>query len=99
MTQLPSHPQSPVPVPDMKPEKKDVDYILEYFVGGFGRWQVLNTLCFWPTIWVAGLPVFMTIYSLYTPSHRCFVAGCDDSVGAVVVMEAPWNNFTIPRGK
>ena len=79
----------------MKSEKKDVDYIFEHIVGGFGWWQVLNTLFLWPATWVGGIPLFITVFSAYSPPHRCLVPGCDTPESLV---NASWNEFAIPKG-
>jgi len=78
---------------------KDLDYILEHLVGGFGRWQFLNTLTMIPLLWMTTYPLFITIFTLYEPKHRCFVEECEANHTQYVdnITEA-WVEFAIPKG-
>jgi hypothetical protein len=79
----------------MSEEKsKDIDYILDNYVGGGSRWQWLTLITLFPTAWAGAYPLFMHIFAAYEPTHRCFVPSCDD---ATSVMNATHTDFTIPK--
>jgi len=73
---------------------QDVDYILDHYVGGGGRWQWLIFIATFPTYWASIYPLFMHMFAAYKPDHRCFVPSCDDDTSE---LNAYHTDFTIPK--
>ncbi len=57
----------------------DIDSILDDIVGGGGRWQWTKLLLLVPQNFTNGLPLLLHMFTAYSPEHRCFVEGCDQS--------------------
>ena len=57
----------------------DFDFILDRVVGGGGRWQIRKSFFLVCTFVSGGLPLLLHLFTAYTPEHRCFVPGCDDT--------------------
>ena len=56
---------------NVKKEKEfSLDYILETYVGGGGKWQWKQLSFLVIVISAAQVPFFLHLYSAYTPSHR-----------------------------
>ncbi len=72
----------------------DIDYILDNYVGGGGRYQWLIFLATLPISWAASYPLFIHIFAAYKPDHRCFVPSCDDQNAT---LNASHTEFTIPK--
>ena len=53
------------------------DIILEDYVGGFGRYQILNTLVINLVTYCAFYPILYYIFTAYQPPHRCRVPLCE----------------------
>jgi hypothetical protein len=81
----------------MEKEKAlDIDYILDNYVGGGNRWQLLTLMTIAPTAWASAYPLFMHIFAAYEPSHRCFVPSCDiDPISGL--LNESHTDFTIPK--
>ena len=60
-----------------KMTEASLDQILIDFVGGFGKYQLLNTvLMSW--VYQTGLiTIFLTVFTANAPNHRCFVPECE----------------------
>jgi len=72
----------------------DIDYILDHYVGGGGRWQWLIFFATFPTCWASTYPLFMHMFTAYKPDHRCFVPSCDDQTSR---LNSSHTDFTIPK--
>ena len=79
----------------IKEPAKDIDFILDHYVGGGNRWQWLTLITLFPTAWASYYPLFIHVFTAFEPSHRCFVPSCDDVTG--VTMNASHTDFTIPK--
>ena len=53
------------------------DKILEDYVGGFGRYQILNTLVINLVTYCAFYPIIYYIFTAYQPPHRCRIPICE----------------------
>ena len=53
------------------------DIILEDYVGGFGRYQILNTLVINLVTYCAFYPILYYIFTAYQPPHRCRIPLCE----------------------
>ena len=73
---------------------RDIDYILDHYVGGGSRWQWLMLFSLFPTAWASFYPVFVHIFAAYEPTHRCFVPACDFSLSE---LNESHTDFTIPK--
>ncbi len=47
-----------------------IDYILENFVGGSGRYQLWNTILMGLVYYAGIYPLFLTVFTAYEPDHR-----------------------------
>ena len=59
----------------MKEKTKDIDYILENFVGTNGLWQWWIIFLIYPIGIASGLPWLMHLFAAYEPDFRCFIPG------------------------
>ena len=62
------------------------DTILEDYVGGFGRYQILNTLVINLVTYCAFYPILYYIFTAYQPPHRCRVPLCESENQAKVYL-------------
>lgn len=80
-------------------KEASIDYILEHFVGGAGRFQVFVIL-FSAFVYHAGLyPLFLYIFAAYIPAHRCRVPICESDNQTSVdanIFGPEWLSFAIP---
>ena len=76
-------------------EEKDIDFILDNYVGGGGKWQWKILLIMFPVTWISGYPLFLDVYAAYTPVHRCYVDQCDSNTSAY---NEDWLNIALPTG-
>jgi len=75
------------------------DIILEDYVGGFGRYQILNTLVINLVTYCAFYPILYYIFTAYQPPHRCRIPLCESENQTKIssnIYNADWLNFTIP---
>lgn len=76
-----------------------LDKILLNYVGGVGKYQFWNTLAMtW--VYYAGLfPLFLTVFTVYVPAHRCKVPYCEMTNQSKITPhfeDQNWLNFTLP---
>ena len=64
---------------DPSKEEPDFDLLLDRVCGGGGRWQVKMSAMLVLTYLSGGLPLLLHLFTAYTPEHRCYVPGCDQS--------------------
>ena len=86
------------PARDYGGPSRDLDYIFEEIVGGNGWWQWRTTVVLFPLAWIGGYPLFLSIFAAYTPDHRCFIPGCDNST-TVGEFNTSFLDMAIPQGK
>ena len=56
--------------PNLKKEDYSLDFILETYVGGGGKWQWKQLLYLVIVISATQVPFYLHMYSAYTPDHR-----------------------------
>ena len=61
----------------LKMSDTNFDEIFTKYVGGHGRYQLINAFCI-ATIYHIGLmPVFTHVFTAFQPNHRCLVPECE----------------------
>ena len=76
-----------------------LDHILDKYVGGAGKYQLLNSfLMAW--VYYAGLyALFITVFAVYEPPHRCRIEHCEIENQTKVssgIYQNEWLEFAIP---
>ena len=56
--------------PNLKKEDYSLDFILETYVDGGGKWQWKQLLYLVIVISATQVPFYLHMYSAYTPNHR-----------------------------
>ena len=74
---------------------KDIDYILEQYVGegGFGQWFIV--LALFPVGFCSGFPLLIHMFAAHEPRHRCYVPQCDTDPDTDDFLPA-WISWAIP---
>jgi OCT family organic cation transporter-like MFS transporter 4/5 len=76
------------------------DYILDNYVGGCGRYQLWNTICMGLVYYAGIYPLFNTVFTAYSPDHRCRVQPCESVNQTKVtsnIYDPEWLEFAIPK--
>ena len=77
-------------------QARDLDYIFGNIVGGNGKWQLRKSLSIWFGYNSGLMVLFITVFSTFTPSHRCFIDSCDTAESG---LNETWVEFGIPLSK
>ena len=81
-------------------EKSSFDHILVTYVGGHGKYQVLNTI-FMSILYHASLTlIFIHVFAAHSPQHRCKINGCEITNQSKVtqnLFDHEWLSFAIPK--
>ena len=56
----------------------NLDHILTNYVGGCGRYQLINTILISFVYHASWLTLFINVFTAYAPKHRCRVPECDN---------------------
>jgi hypothetical protein len=70
-----------------------LDYILEKHVGGIGKWQIKNSILVLLLYYTSMYPLFITVFTIYAPDHRCHVKHCDVTNDTVQVIKLVFFQF------
>lgn len=81
---------------DEEDQLRDIDYILENFVGNNGPWQRRFLLLVLTVFGATYLLIFLHLFAAYVPDHRCRVPACE--AANRTSYQETWLNFTIPEG-
>ncbi len=74
---------------------RDIDYILENFVGNSGPWQRRFLVLILTVFGATYLLIFLHLFAVYVPMHRCRVPICDGSENN---FNESWvEDFAIPK--
>ena len=78
--------------------KYTYDDLLYHYVGGLGKWHILQFCLLLLQMSAASFPFFIYMYSAFAPPHRCFVPVCDTFPDNSTYQE-PWTRYAIPPGE
>ena len=78
-----------------KDENENLDFVLERYVGGAGRYQYRTYAGMFPIPLVTSVVLYIHLFAAYTPEHRCRVDVCD-GVDAVEQFNGSFVQFAIP---
>ena len=53
------------------------DHILTEFIGGHGIYQWKLTILMGPVYSLSAILIFLNIFTVYAPKHRCHVSNCE----------------------
>ena len=56
----------------------NLDQIFIHYVGGCGRYQLINTILMSFVYHTSLIVIFISVFTAYAPKHRCRVDVCDD---------------------
>ena len=82
--------------------KASLDTILEKYVGDAGLFQLLATFAMMFVKYGSVIPLFLTVFTAYEPSHRCFVPQCESLNGSKVtndIFNHSWLELALPPEK
>lgn len=79
--------------------KYNYDYLLENYIGGAGKWQLIQYSLLLLQSAASAIPFFLYMYSTFSPPHRCFVSICDNYPPGNASYTEPWTSFAIPEEK
>ena len=83
-------------------QKASLDTILNEYVGGAGLYQWLCTFAMMFVKYGSVIPLFLTVFTAYEPSHRCFVPQCESLDGRKVtnnIFKHSWLEIALPPEK
>ena len=83
----------------MADQKASLDAILEKYLGGAGLFQLLATFAMMFVKYGSIMPLFLTVFTAYEPSHRCYVPQCESLNGTKVtndIFNHAWLQFALP---
>lgn len=78
------------------------DTILNEYVGGAGLYQWLCTLAMMLVKYGSIIPILLTVFTAYEPSHRCYIPECESLNGSKVmnnIFKSAWLEFALPSEK
>ena len=64
-------------------EVASFDHILKTYVGGHGKYQIINAI-YMTLLGFASLPINFYVFTAYAPPHRCHVPKCETHNGTKV---------------
>ena len=64
-------------------EVASFDHILKTYVGGHGKYQIINAI-YMTLLGFASLPINFYVFTAYAPPHRCHVPKCEAHNGTKV---------------
>ena len=79
--------------------KASLDTILNEYVGGAGLYQWLSTLAMMLVKYGSIMPLLLTVFTAYEPSHRCYMPQCESLNGTKVtndIFNHAWLQFALP---
>ena len=80
--------------------KYDFDHILEFYVGGGGRWQLGQYACLLLQSMASSVPFLLHIFAAHVPAHRCAVPACEDGLTSKTnanSFDQDWLTLAIPQ--
>ena len=83
-------------------QRESFDTILNVYVGGAGLYQWLCTLAMMLVKYGSIIPILLTVFTAYEPSHRCYVPQCESLNGSIVtndIFQSAWLENALPREK
>ena len=83
-------------------QKASLDTTLNEYVGGAGLYQWLSTLAMMLVKYGSIIPLLLTVFTAYEPSHRCYVPGCESLNGSKVtnnIFNHSWLELALPPEK
>ena len=66
-----------------KEEGASFDTILKKYVGGHGKYQIINAI-YMTILGLSSFPINFYVFTAYAPDHRCFVPKCENDNGTKV---------------
>ena len=82
--------------------RASLDTILNEYVGGAGLYQWLCTLAMMLVKYGSIIPILLTVFTAYEPSHRCYIPECESLNGSKVmnnIFKSAWLEFALPSEK
>ena len=82
--------------------RPSLDTILNEYVGGAGLYQWLCTLAMMLVKYGSIIPILLTVFTAYEPSHRCYIPECESLNGSKVInniFKSAWLEFALPSEK
>jgi len=80
-------------------EVASFDHILKTYVGGHGKYQIINAI-YMTLLGFASLPINFYVFTAYAPPHRCHVSKCETHNGTKLsddLYGSDWLSFALPQ--